>query len=63
MAKKDNTKGLDPIKEEDITLEMRLTNLKQQQTQLESAYQKVQGAIEFCEALMEAKPESEGKNA
>lgn len=60
--KKDSAKGLNPIQEDEITLEMRLENLKSQQSQLETAYQKVQGAIEFCEALME-KPESEGSNA
>ena len=49
-------------KTDEITLEKRLENLEAQQSQLEGAYQKVQGAIEFCKALIDNKnPKIEGK--
>ena len=44
------------------TLEERLDNLQSQLKQLEGAYSKVVGAIEFCEALIKAEKETdEGK--
>lgn len=50
------------VKEE---LQGKLENLKIQQNQLENTYNKIQGAIEFCEALLaeseEEKPSENGK--
>ena len=38
-------------------LQEKLDNLKTQQKQVEANWTKVQGAIEFCESLMEDKEE------
>ena len=57
----DNTKGLNPVEEKDITLEMRLENLKTQSKNLEATYTKIQGAIEFCEALISKEEEKPNK--
>tara|TARA_Y100000593_G_C4044828_1_gene206927 strand:+ start:325 stop:486 length:162 start_codon:yes stop_codon:yes gene_type:complete len=39
----------------EVSLEEKLVNLKAQQAQVEQAYTKVQGAIEFCESLIKEK--------
>ena len=41
-------------KQHEWTLEERLDNLKNQLKQVEQAYSKVVGAIEFCEALIDS---------
>lgn len=39
----------------EVSLEEKLSNLKAQQAQIEQAYSKVSGAIEFCESLIKEK--------
>ena len=42
---------------ENKELKEKLDNLKTQQKQIEASWSKIQGAIEFCESLMENKEE------
>ena len=42
---------------ENKDLQEKLDNLKTQQKQIEANWAKVQGAIEFCESLIETKEE------
>ena len=48
-------------KKHEWTLEERLDNLQMQLKQVEQAYSKVQGAIEFCESLVKAEKEKPKK--